>query len=259
MALGSSTFIAQDPTIYNDNSELSNLKLYVLRKLGWPLIRVEMTEDQLVDCILDAVSVYHEWAAMDYNVEIVTPVGNKVTLPDHIRSKFVVDVLFERDYFDTLSGGLGAMGYEESLGGVVPYDMSGKSQLTQNFDIAQYYLYMQHMEDFKKLVGVKKSFGIFNGDIHLYPQGVRHSRVGIVYKPMADESYAEQSMWIKKYSVAGAKIVVGTIRSKLGGFSSTGTNIAVDGGEMKSEGREDIVALEESIKTMGVPMPIIQG
>ena len=260
MALGDSTFIDQDPSLYVDNDELSVLKKYVLRKLGWPLIRVEITDEQLVDAILDAVQVYHEYAAIDYQIERVNPsTGNVIDIPDHINGKFIVDVLFQRDYFDSLSAGLGAMGYAETMGGVLPYDASGRSPIVGNFDLAQYYLYLQHMEDFKKLVGITRQWEAFGRKIHLYPATMVQKEVGILYKPMLNEGSAGQSKWIKDYAVAGAQMTVGIIRSKLGGFSSTGANLSVDGEAMKSEARAQLDKLEESIKTGGgIPMPFLQ-
>ena len=53
-------------------------------------------------------------------------------------------------------------------------------------------------------------------------------------------------------------MVVGRIRSKLGGFSSTGTNIAVDGEAMKTEAQAQIDKLEERLLTLGIPMPILK-
>jgi len=259
MPIGDSTFIPLNPQLFNDNNELSNFKSYILRQLGWPLIRVEITEEQLMDCILDAVQLYHEYAASDYDVRVISGfAGNQVDIPMDINPKFILDVIFERDYYDTMSAGLGAMGYEETLGGVLPYNISGRSALVQDFDIAGYYLYLQHMEDFKKMLGIRNYFEVIGNKIHLFPATVSYSRVGIIYKPMMNEQKIENEMWVKKYAIAKAKMIVGTIRSKLGGFSSTGTNIAVDGEAMKSEAQAEIDKLEEKLQFLGVPMPIMQ-
>ena len=260
MALGDTGFVPLDPTLFNDKDELSQLKNYILRRLGWPLIRVEITEDQLVDCILDAVREYHEWAAMDYASEIVTvPGGNTVEIPEHIKSDDIVDIIFERDYYDSLASGMGMMGFDETLGGVLPYSLSGRSSLIKDFDIAGYYLYLRHMEDFKKALGIRDYFEIIDRKIRLFPANRRYKNIGILYKPMLTETDAEQINWIRKYSLALAMVTVGTIRSKLGGFSSTGTNIAVDGADMISRGNEAITKLEEDIKLRGIPMPFIQS
>jgi hypothetical protein len=260
MALGDSNFIPLDPQLFNDNNELSKLKNYILRQLGWPLIRVEITEEQLVDSIVDAVQVYHEYAAIDYNMEVVpTVIGNIVDIPSHINQEYILDVIFERDYYDSFSSGLSAMGFQEVLGGVLPYALSGSASLIKDFDIAGYFLYQQHMEDFKKMIGIRDYFEIINGKIHLMPANRIYKKIGIIYKGMLTEKRIEQIPWIKKYAVAKASIIVGTIRSKLGGFSSTGTNIAVDGADLISRGREDVNTLEEKLNFLGVPMPFIQG
>ena len=260
MTLGSNTYIPLDPKVFTDNNELNDFKQYILRQLGWPLIRVEITHDQLTDCILDAVQLFHDFAALDYAIEEVSGFGgNTVTIPNHIQPKHIVEIIFERDYYDSLSAGMAATGFEETLGGVLPYSLSGRSSFLHDFDIAGYYLYLQHMEDFKKVLGIKRHFEIIGGEIKLFPANLKYRKIGILYKPMLDEKGSSQYTWIKQYAVAKAKIIVGTIRSKLGGFSSTGTNIAVDGDALKSEGREDINRLEEELKFLGPPMPFIQA
>lgn len=259
MALGDTGFIPLDPKIFNDNNELAQFKNYILRQLGWPLIRVEITEDQLIDCIVDAVREYHDWVALDYATEIVYPTSNNVDIPSHIQAKHIVDIIFERDYYDSLASGMGMAGFDETIGGVLPYSLSGRSSLIKDFDIAGYYLYLQHMEDFKKILGIRQYFEIINNKIVLFPANLKYSSIGILYKPMISEKDAEQITWVRKYAVAKAMIIVGTIRAKLGGFSSTGTNIAVDGSDMISRGREDLAKLDEELKLLGPPMPFIQG
>lgn len=259
MALGDSTYIPLDPKLFNDNNELSNMKSYILRQLGWPLIRVEITEDQLVDCILDAVQCYHEYVANDYALKIVEGfVGNIIDIPEDINPKFIVDILFEKNYFDMMLEGLSVGNPEDILGGIMPMDIMTSEVASNEFDIAQYYMYLQYVEDFKRVAGIKFGFQILKNQIHVYPSSKQFTRIGILYKPMITEREAEQSIWIKKYAVAKAKLIVGTIRSKLSGFSSTGANISADGEAMKSEAREDIAALEEKLQNLGIPMPFIQ-
>jgi len=260
MALHDSTYIPLDPKLFTDGNELTNLKSYVLRQLGWPLIRVEITEEQLTDAILDAIQLYHEYAAMEYELRVIPVIGSVSQLPDDINSKFISEVIFERSYFDSISAAMGASDSMADLGGVMSLDqLSGGTSAVANFDIAQYYMYMQQLEDFKKTVGLQQTWRIFGREIHLYPAARTFSRIGIVYKPMMSEAEAEQSQWIKKYSVAGAMMIVGRIRSKLSGFSSTGATISADGEAMKSEARTELDKLELALQGMGMPMPIMQG
>jgi hypothetical protein len=259
MPISNSNYIPLDRSIFVENNDLNNLKKYVLRQLGWPLIRVEITDEQLYDCIFDAVELYQEYAAIDYSYEELSVSGNQAIIPETINPKFIYEVIFPRDYFDSLSAGLASSGYEATLGGVLPYDSSGRSPLVDDFDIAQYFLYMQHMEDFKKIIGMKKSWEIIDRKIHIFPASSRINKIGLIYKGMLNEKSISSTSWIKSFAVAKAKIIVGTIRSKLGGFSSTGTNIAVDGEALKSEGREDVAALKERLYTIGIPMPFMQG
>jgi hypothetical protein len=57
------------------------------------------------------------------------------------------------------------------------------------------------------------------------------------------------SDWIFDYSLAECKIILGRIRSKFAGFTSIGnTGIDLDGGDLISEGKEEKLALDETLR-----------
>jgi hypothetical protein len=64
----------------------------------------------------------------------------------------------------------------------------------------------------------------------------------------SDENFYT-SDWIFDYALAECKIILGTIRRKFGGFTSIGnTGIDLDGAELVAEGKEEKLALEETLR-----------
>lgn len=257
MALNDSSFIALDPELYKENTELNLIKNYVLRQLGWPLIRVEVTDEMLFDNIIDAIQRYSDYAASDYNVEFVHASGNIVNVPAHIKKSSIVNIIFQQDFFDSLASGVNMMD-ADILGGVPAVNM-WSSVLNNDFDIATYFLYMQRIEDVKKLFGIAKTYDIINDQIHLYPASGHFGQIGILYKPITSDSMISQIPWIRDWAKQKTKYTWGEIRSKLSGFSSTGANIFNNGDTLKSEAQTELDKLEEKLLLLGPPMPILQG
>ena len=267
-----------------------NLKNYILLNLGYPLVRVELTDHHINQCIIDAITYYTKYGfdAIEYKYIIAYPNGDgTVDLPDDpdyqnmpavpadpfnnpnpepvtikLKTSSIVDVIFFSTTLDRLAkalftGGL-AGGFEDYVIPLSNY-VSGDSSVLDSFDITNYYLYTMKLEDFKKAVGVNQTWEILNDKIQLYPKDFRwNDPVGILYKPAITEAMAEQEMWIKNFALACAKTMLGRIRLKLSGFNSGGINIAADGESLLSEGKEEKEKLLEELKFMGPPLPFGQ-
>jgi len=271
-----------------------NLKNYILMNLGYPIVRVELTEKQIIQCIIDALTLYTKYCGeIEYKMIVAYPQNgnNYVEIPDDpdynefptqkehdpfndpndqptiitkpkLKHTSIVDVIFSNNTLDRLgkalfTGGLTG-GFDDYVLPLNNYLSAGSSYIS-DFDITNYYLYVQKLEDFKKAMGMKQTWEIINNKIYLYPADFHwYEPVGIIYKPAVTEEMAEQENWIKEYALARAKIILGRIRAKLSGFNSGGINIAADGESLISEGREEANALKEQLMSMSAVMPFIQ-
>jgi len=99
---------------------------------------------------------------------------------------------------------------------------------------------------------------VVNNQIHLFPINQAFDYVGILTKGQLTEDEAEEQIWIKKYALARAKMMLGTVRSKFSGVNSAGNNLAADGESLKSEAKEEIEKLETQLYGMQRPLPIMQ-
>ena len=234
-------------------------KEYVLMSLGWPLVRVELTEKHIITAIIDALQLWHRYAATNTYVTRILYVeqGNVVTIPSDINPDMLMDVILPLGTFDAMLRGLGTIelaegGYSYAIAG------SGAPNLMDNFDMVGYWMYLQRLEDLKKVMGIDPSWDIVNGKINLYPIKTTYDRVCALYKAVASEAMSEAEQWIRDYALAKAKHMLGTVRAKMSGFQITGGNLAADADSLKSEGKEEMTALREDLMKKQQPLPLMQ-
>jgi len=83
------------------------------------------------------------------------------------------------------------------------------------------------------------------------------------YRPdfvLLTDIYAKQ--WLYDYSLAVCKIMLGEARSKFASIAGPGQSIQMNGGDLKSAGKEEIEKLEKEIENMvpgGTPLTFIIG
>lgn len=254
-------YINQDVNADEYTNHYVNLKNYILLNLGYPLIRVELTEEHIRAAIIDALTMYHRYATVDYKFIHVTIMENPFDIPAGINKEVIVDILFPSSFFDSLGAGIAAGGFiGEFEGTVIPvFNQQGILNIFTQFNLPLYYTYLQRLEDIKKIVGIDKMWEILDDKIYLFPINMPVSDVGILYKGTLTESEAEEQIWIKRYALACAKQMLGTIRSKFSGITAAGANLAADGEALKSEATSEKEKLETELKGMQRPLPIFQN
>jgi len=250
------SYISQSVADYKDRFQ--TIKDYILMSLGYPVVRVEVTDDILAMAIMDAITRYYDRAAHDLNIEIVTVGANNiVTIPSTIKPSMIENVVFPSSVMDSWTRGMFVTGTEDIFGKYVIPQQSW-TNILDNFDMVGYYLFLQRMEDFTKLVGIDRHWEIINGDIYLYPADATINEVGLLYKATKSDESLETTNWVKDWALAKTKYTLGIIRRKMSGFQTAGGNIAADGEALVSEAREEMAALKESLNLSQKPLPFIQ-
>jgi hypothetical protein len=64
---------------------------------------------------------------------------------------------------------------------------------------------------------------------------------------LLQDTYAKQ--WLKDYTLATCKIMLGEARSKFASIAGPGSSIQMNGGDLKSSGKEELVALDKELDT----------
>ena len=226
-------------------------KQYILRKIGAPLVRVEITDDQLDDAIDDAVEVYTKYVSQEEEYyaapleDYVEDVG--YLMPDNVMGIFSFD-----DNGGVRTDGINTLFTVEnslwnSTGGSWPMPMAAGGWV-------DYHLAMSSIEQTKLMTGKGYQFE-YNPRtkyMTLYPDPVKmgsnveNSWIVLgthVIRP-DDQQWGEN--WVKRCALANAKITIGNIRQKFEGVQILGGGTISTA--IKDEGLSELPELYEEIK-----------
>lgn len=254
------------------------LKDYCLRKLGWPVIEINVDDDQVEDRIDDSFQFY-----FDYHYDAVerlfyahqleqTDIDNKfITVPDSLIH--VTRVL-------PVNGGTGLfypMG-DPSLAwnstsanplfgtGVGPTGGGMPTRTTQDHagggstggDKVSYYLQMKGIEEFNQMFGTNHEppirFSRHTDKVYLDVDWVTHLKVDsylIVegWASLDPDVYTDvyNDRWLKRYCTAQIKQQWGANLIKYSGIQLPG-GVTLDGDKLYQQAGEEILALEEEMQ-----------
>jgi hypothetical protein len=219
---------------------IQSFKDYILRKLGHPVVNIEMDETQIQDCIDDALKMFVEnhfdgvdfgWIMLELNPEIDTYV-----LSENIQAVTEIKVSngFTNIFDEPLLIKPNVFGYDGSLGASL--DLTDVEIYRQNFKMYEDYFKTTLLFDYnstsKKLLIEGKP-----------PKAVTAAIK--VYSSFEDDDIAKSydNIWVRKYAVALAKIQWGQNISKFSNATLPG-GVQLNGEQIKQEGIEERNQLE---------------
>lgn len=228
------------------NAFEDTINSYVLARLGFPVVRVELTPFQIKSCIDEATTQlsYHAplWARQFLTFEAVAGV-NLYELPQH-----VLDNLDYVVYKKTLLS-------IQSQAGTLEFDFFIKyfqdNFLSNNFSIGDFYLMQSHLEQMRKVLSQEGSWEVINNKyLQLYPTPVVTPQNVLVEYRAIDSNTIHPSYrsWIQKYTLALAKGVLGEVRSKYASIPGPGGGAALNGAALLQQSEKDKAALEEYLR-----------
>jgi hypothetical protein len=232
------------------------IKEYLMTQLGYPLIRVELTENHLITATHDAISQYLKYDGNNsIYMEKFTPDSNNfIQLPDHINTGLVRDVFFETN--DNI--------FSTSLptdGGVtVGLPLNNIFDVSMGFlDLTKYYMARMSLSNADNILGVDRNWEILNGGIKIYQtKNKLYNNVGVLFAKFLLPIEFEGDDWIRRFALARCKIMLGTIRRKFSGFAAAGGSASVDGDALISEGKTEETDLITEIKESRPGLPMMQ-
>lgn len=226
-----------------------SLKQYILRSLGAPLIVVEISDANLEDCINDAVEYFTKYCSQEQDFmainlnTYVRDVG--FTLPDNITGVFSMN-----DFLGSVTAG------SDQLFSVSNVMLNAGLFVVPSYPDAGYgwvnwELFSQNLDLVKKMMGggFQFQYNMRTKNLKLYPDPAKDGIAGTIVfgvhliRPDTQQ-YGEE--WIKKYSVALAKIFVGRVRSKFAGT------------QLLAGGTLDTKILDEGIKERDELMTLLR-
>jgi hypothetical protein len=239
------------PLNYTDLFWTSNfgfLKNFIMQSLGHPLVRVELTETHLIQSIHNAISQYYK-----YNDNLTSLTLEMATLDENGEAPLPprVDIELVRDVFFTES--TNAFGFTTPIDEGIVATLPLSSFLNMNggiFDLGQYYMARQNLEDANIITGRNKSWMFLNGKIKVFPVRLASDSrtIGILCGKLLGPDEIENDDWLRDYSVAYSKTLLGTIRRKFSSFAAAGGAATSDGDTLINEGKQEMTDLIQTLK-----------
>lgn len=226
------------------------IRRYILRKLGAPILTVELTAEQLDACIDDATELFTKYAVQDQQFlamdlsNYVQGVG--IQLPSNVVRIFSLSRQVDGGDFGNLFAVDSSLMYS-----LVSYNLP----LTRTFSFVTYELANNYMDMVRMMGGNSFDFNYNERTktLVLYPDPKTAQMQNLyiilgVYTVRSEEQiYGED--WVKRMALAESKILLGTIRKKfssvqlLGGGSIDAT-IGDEGIKERDELREELQTRE---------------
>ena len=225
--------------------------MYCLRKLGAPVIRINVSPDQIEDRIDEAIQVWHEkhydateklWVAYKLTADDIS--SGQITIPSDIH---IIDAMIPMStiYNKNNSDGIFSYQYQFTMANLSPW---------QPLDMLNYYITMTHLGEMNDLINTTERF-----------EYTKHKNKLIVYRGFSNmkvddtmcfhahkkilpdtDSAAWEDKWLKQYATALIKQQWGSNMKKHGEIQLLG-GVTVNGQQIFDEATIELKELEEAL------------
>lgn len=235
---------------------------YIRRSLGYPMVKVELTQDQIDDSIDYSLEKFKEWATGNANEEQFFTIALSAEQKYYDLPKGVITVVDYNDTGGSVSGGVNTLFTVENF----LYNFGYYPNLSSsNYgNLISYHMALDFLSQLERYVVNKYKYKYHKrlNQIELIPTPTNLSSpqyvliraymlrgalsVGWTEDLLNQELYTES--FVKNYSIALCKEKLGYIRRKFSQFNSIGnTGIQLDGNDLISEAKEEKERLEEEL------------
>ena len=227
---------------------------YIIKRLGHPAVRVNVTEEQIQDRIDDALYLYRTYSPNAAEEQWITHIVTKEEAENNyieITNKNI------REISDVKSGNNGIFASSRFHSG----SWEDIYSMLSVFDIVTYYNTMQTIELYNDVFGKHKNiyfkYNKFSNRLQI--NGLKEGqKIAIkAYKDVDTESNSElwNDNWLKDYATALVLYQWGRNLSKYSNIPLIGGQ-TVNGQDMMSEAQQKIDTLKEEIKNTQEPLMV---
>lgn len=224
-------------------------KDFILRKLGHPMLKINVTEDQLEDRVDDALQLYRDYHYDGqyrlYYKHVVTSTDKQneyIELPEYIQG---VTNIFDMGLVMTSTNNIFSLKYQ-----LVQHDVH--SLLSQS--MVPYYATFQHLSLIDELLVGKKPIRynrhINKLHIDMDWNTIQEGQIIMVdcyaYTDPAEFPNVWSDLWLQKYTAALVKQQWGSNMSKFQGIQMAG-GVTFSGAEIESKAEQELIALREEL------------
>lgn len=220
------------------------VKSFVLGRLGYPTIRVELTDYQIKTCIDEAVtklSNHAPFCTTQIMTFVTTPNYNTYELPQYVLDNLVY-VVYKKDLI-----GIPGMGQTLEQDYFLKYFQ--QNFLFNDFSIGEFNLLQMSLETMRKILGQDGSFDVLNNQyLQLYPVPAYRDTVIVVYRALDSGTlHPSYKNFIQRYALAVAKGVLGQIRGKYKTLPGPGGGSQLNGDMLLQQSEKELQALDKQL------------
>jgi hypothetical protein len=266
----------------------NSLKERIKRRLGYPVVKVELDDQQILDCIDYATTRFVKWAAGQATQEVYftlmlsggqwlydLPGGvtnvikyDYAPITGGINTLFTIEnYLYDRGMYALLTPGTGSSQYS-----LVSFHIAVDFLKTMARYTPDAYHYIYHKTTNQLEIKPTPASGnytyLVDGGLYDSPGIILLKTMAIVGSTLPEWEYGDEmvdlytAQWTEDFATAKAKEILGLIRRKFASFNALGNQgTALDGGDLVREGQdEQKVLLDKLVKEETyIGMPIIFG
>lgn len=203
-----------------------SIKDFILARLGFPVVRVELTDFQIQTAIDEAISRL-DYHAPDWCTQFCTfAVSGGVSLyelPQVVMNNFRNAVY--RKHLLSLSYSNGTLEFDF----FIKYFQD--NFLFRDFSVGDYYITISHLEMLRKILGNDGTFNVINNRyLNISPPPTMAEEVLVEFKAIdSDTLHPYFINWIQRYSLSICKGILGQIRGKYQTLPSPGGGAQLNG------------------------------
>jgi hypothetical protein len=218
---------------------------FVLARLGFPVIRVELTDYQVKSAIDEAIAKLHNHAplwAKQYLVFGTVAGRNVYELP-----QYVLDNITYCGYKKSLlSAPNGSAGIEFDY----LYRYFNSNFVSNDFSMGEYYLFQINMEMLRKTLGQDGTWEVINNRYLQIAPVPASDGIDVIVEYRALDSatiHPTYKKWIQRYALAIAKGILGQIRGKYQTLPGPGGGSVLNGQALVQESQQEMEKLEREL------------
>jgi hypothetical protein len=220
------------------------LKDYALGALGHPVVRVELTDHQIKNCIDEAVTELDYYAPQNTKqmAAFSTSAGcNLYQIPPYILRNLTY-VTFKKTLLSI-----------QSQSGTLEFDFFIKyfqdNFLFDNFTIGDYYLLQSTLETTRRILSQDGGWDVLDGQfLQLYPTPAVGDVAILEFRGLNPKTMTPKMInWVQKYTTACAKELLGQVRGKFTVVPGPGGGTQLNGPALQQQAMQEKQALKQEL------------
>jgi hypothetical protein len=252
----------QPPPAVDPLMDVEEIALWILKRLGAPIVTVELAECHLEMAVEDA----KRWIAAKKGVirrgELTTvPSQTIYRLPDDVDT--VTEVAFEGNALDLSFTGLSGGGFflPEQMSQIPYQALAAPSSGGLYSSITQV---LQNIDMDRRVLSIDLDWNWFplKKELFLTPTPLTSLRVIYFYKSRAfniSDLSEREHLLLRRYAFARAKEILGEIRGKYDGYPTAQGSASLNGASLKQEAADEFEKLDDDMLKETSALPIVMG